>query len=335
MTRTIELGTALGVRLRVQPMLAWLLGGLVLWQLAKYGLSAALSTTLDLALLSAVVVYHELAHALVARRFGVRVLDITLWPLGGMARLAEMPEDSRTETWIAAAGPLANLALALLVLPVWLLTAALPVLVGPFALIPLFFGKLLVVNVVLGVFNLLPAIPMDGGRVLRAQIARYHARSKGAGAKSWLAATEQAVRVSRFCAAFMAVLGLTWHPLFLLLAAFVAWASWRELAAVRAKHDPRRGGLFELFDHVLRPRPRAPSASSANGNGHAHAAPPPPPPHRASPSTEGTTSAPLRTPRPATFDLEPLGKSGISDADVERLERWHGRLPRASSRPVE
>ena len=71
-----------------------------------------------LAVLFGVVFLHELGHSLVARRFGIRIFDITFWPLGGMARMSEIPERPATEMWIAFAGPLVNFVLALLTLPV-------------------------------------------------------------------------------------------------------------------------------------------------------------------------------------------------------------------------
>jgi Zn-dependent protease len=302
--RSIDLGTAMGVRLRVQPLLLWMLGGVVLWRLLQAGQWAALQTSLELALLMLLVVLHELAHALVARRFGVQVLDITLWPLGGMARLAGMPESPRAETWIALAGPLANFGLALAALPFFAITRSVP------SSLPLqgLVLEFVLLNAALGTFNLLPAFPMDGGRVLRAQLARR---------SGWLLATERAVRVSRVLAFGLLLLGIVWSPMFLLIAAFVLWASWQELAQVRARHAPRRSGLFDLFEFVLRPRPRPRAEEQTEV----------PRPPRADPAATPEPAGPHR----ADFDFQPLGKRGISQEDVERLERWRGRLRRTAS----
>ncbi len=304
----------MGVRLRVQPLLLWMLGGVLFWSMMRSGLTAALWLSVYLLVLMSVVVIHELAHAVVARRFGVRVLDITLWPLGGMARLAEMPESPRAETWIALAGPLANFALALAAfLPLWLATV-LPAFGFTPDIVFTFGMRFVLINAALGLFNLLPAFPMDGGRVLRAQLARH---------MSWLRATENAVRVSRILAGGLLVLGLVSNPLFLFIGAFILWASWQELSQVRARHAPGRSALFDLFQYVLRPRPR-PEAS----NGHAQAWEPPtsrPLPDEPEPVPERAAA------RPPGFELYPLGKRGFSAEDVERLERWHGRLPRTAS----
>jgi len=99
---------------------------------------------------------HELAHAVVARRLGFRVLDIVIWPLGGMARMEGMSDRPNAEAKVSLAGPLVNLALA----------AVLLIPPGKF----FFWASML--NLVLGFGNLIPAFPMDGGRVLRAWLAR-------------------------------------------------------------------------------------------------------------------------------------------------------------------
>ena len=123
---------------------------------------------------------HELGHGFVARRFGLEVEDIVLWPLGGMARIREMPESSRVEAWVAAAGPAVNFALALAALPIVLLASSEPTGVLPIAgnRVPMregfegFATHFLVLNLGFGLFNLVPAFPMDGGRLLRAFLGR-------------------------------------------------------------------------------------------------------------------------------------------------------------------
>lgn len=148
------------------------------------------------------VVLHELGHALVARKLGVFVSGIDLHFFGGVAKLASQPKSERDEIAIAAAGPAVSFVLAGLGMALYFATG--------FAV----FELLALVNLVIAVFNLIPALPMDGGRILRAILSKRFGHQR---------ATEYAVRVSRVVSIGFAVIGLAFAHLQLLLLAGVLW----------------------------------------------------------------------------------------------------------------
>src|SRR5829696_6454091 len=156
-------------------LLAWV--GAQGWQGTRSWVGAAAGIGYVL-LLFVIVVLHEYGHALTARRYGIGTRDITLLPIGGVARLERMPREPRQELAIALAGPAVNVVLALLL---WIVLAATGGLapgagdptaidVAPLSLRTL-GRELLRTNVLLAAFNMIPAFPMDGGRVLRALLA--------------------------------------------------------------------------------------------------------------------------------------------------------------------
>lgn len=216
---SIRIGSVAGIPIRVHVLFLLLVAALAFapgtgaFELAAFGV------------LVVCVVLHELGHALMARRFGIRVVDITLWPLGGLARLSHMPESSRVEAAIAAAGPAVNVALALAALPIILATAGAPAAESPVAVLALAF---VAVNALMAGFNLLPAFPTDGGRLLRAWFARKH---------SWTEATRRAVWIGRAVAIAIGAAGIAWGQWMLpLVALWLWWTAGIELAQVRARH---------------------------------------------------------------------------------------------------
>ncbi|OYR82731.1 metalloprotease, partial [Halorubrum distributum] len=151
------------------------------------------------------VLLHEFGHSLVAMRYGYEIESITLWLLGGLASFAEFPEDWKHEFWIAIAGPLVSVAVGVACYGVVLVGAG-----GSDALL-FVFGYLALLNVVLAVFNMLPAFPMDGGRVLRALLARNQPHAQ---------ATQRAAAVGKVFAFLMGIIGLFTFQLLLIVLAF-------------------------------------------------------------------------------------------------------------------
>lgn len=160
-------GTDVKVHITFVLFLAWLAAGE--WQ--RGGSAAAAAVVVFLLAIFGCVLLHEFGHILMARRFGVRTPDVILLPIGGLARLERMPDEPRQELLIALAGPLVTLALAGLFYGIVRLQG------GPVALTELDLSTatplvaLMRVNVLLLLFNLIPAFPMDGGRVLRSLLA--------------------------------------------------------------------------------------------------------------------------------------------------------------------
>lgn len=170
-----NLGHIAGIRLRMHATFMLLLAyvALIYWQ-REPTLLSVLGGFLFIAAIFGSVILHELGHALTARRYGVGTRDITLLPIGGVARLERMPDDPRQELAIAVGGPAVTVAIVL-VLYALLRLAGQPAFPDPVAppMSPLwaFASQVLLVNIILAVFNLLPAFPMDGGRMLRAGLA--------------------------------------------------------------------------------------------------------------------------------------------------------------------
>src|SRR5512139_3060975 len=171
---SIRVGNLFGIPLFVHVtfllFLAWT--GVTSWR-AGSGASDAIEGVLFISTLFACVVLHELGHALTARRYGITTRDITLLPIGGVARLDRMPDDPKQELWVAIAGPAVNVVIAAALFLVTQVTSISGMGETGFESLVSgsFLGRVMAVNVFLVLFNMLPAFPMDGGRVLRALLA--------------------------------------------------------------------------------------------------------------------------------------------------------------------
>jgi stage IV sporulation protein FB len=216
-------GTVVRIHLTFILFLAWIFAA----SYAASGAAAALGTLLFIVLLFLCVLLHEFGHIFTARAFGVTTPYVTLLPIGGVAQLERIPEEPRQEFLIAIAGPLVNVAIAaalVLLAGAHLDTrAAIGVDNGHISMI----DRLAVVNLFLAVFNLIPAFPMDGGRVLRAALASKF---------GYVRATEIAAATGQFVAFALGFIGLMYNALLIFIAIFVYLAASSEshMVALRA-----------------------------------------------------------------------------------------------------
>lgn len=242
MKGNLNIGRVLGIKIKIHWTFLFLLLWIALEQIRSQASDEGV--LFNLAFVGIVffcVVLHELGHASVARGFGVKTKKITLYPIGGVASLERIPEDPKQEFLIAIAGPLVNLVLAML------LYFAIPI----SSYTSQSFGELLIVlntftfqnlllytfvaNISLFVFNLIPAFPMDGGRIFRALLAMFMDRVK---------ATGVAVIVGQFIAVLLLLIGLLYNPVLIFIALFIFMSAYGENTFV--KHNAL------LKDHTVK-----------------------------------------------------------------------------------
>ena len=205
--KSIRIGSIAGIPIRLHLtfllFLAWVA---VSYSLTGIGVSATVQGVLLVVCVFAIIVIHELGHALVAKRFGIHTREILLLPIGGVASLERIPEKPSQELAVALVGPAINFVIA-----------------GVLSFLPGSFAHALVyINVALGLFNLIPAFPMDGGRALRALLAMRIGHRR---------ATRVAAELGKFVAIIFAAVGLVWN-FWLVIIALVVWMGARHEAAM-------------------------------------------------------------------------------------------------------
>jgi Zn-dependent protease/predicted transcriptional regulator len=204
-------------------LIAWI--GLAYWQL-EGSVQAVIAGVGFILALFACVVLHELGHAFTARKFGIRTRSIVLLPIGGIASIEKTPEDPRQEILIALAGPAVSFGIAGLL---WLVLSASSGIGAPteFSLSEgSFLQRLMLVNLLLGAFNLLPAFPMDGGRVFRALLSLRLGP---------LRATRIAAVVAQAAAVLLALVGMRYNLFLVLIAVFIWIGATTEASLASAK----------------------------------------------------------------------------------------------------
>jgi len=189
------------------------------------GMAGALDAVLFISAAFFCVLLHEFGHVFAARGYGIRTPDITLLPIGGVARLERMPRKPAHELVVAICGPLVNVAIAS---AIWLVLGVKLVLDPEFRFEQSghFWEKLMLWNLMMVIFNMIPAFPMDGGRVLRALLAMFTEYGK---ATRWAAKVGQGIAL---LAALWMLMSGTFHPMLLLIAFFIFMAAGQEAAAV-------------------------------------------------------------------------------------------------------
>jgi Zn-dependent protease/CBS domain-containing protein len=219
-------GTAVKIHITFLLFLVWIAASAA----ARDGWRAAVESTVFIVLLFLCVVLHEFGHILAARRYGIQSPEVTLLPIGGVASMQRLPSDPRQELVVALAGPAVNLVigLALTLALGSLRPAELENIDDPHLSL---MGRLAAANIFLVVFNLIPAFPMDGGRVLHALVAMRLGGPR---------ATEIAAKIGQAFALALGFFGLFGNPLLIFIAIFIYIAAAGE-AQMSAAHETLKG----------------------------------------------------------------------------------------------
>ncbi len=204
-------------------LIAWI--GFSYW-ITQRSLIAVANGVIFILLLFLIVLMHEFGHSLAAKKFGISTRDITLLPIGGLSRLERMPKVPKHELWVALAGPLVNVVLAAIFF-VWLyLTGGLSNITNTTVVEGTLLQRVAYANMILLLFNLIPAFPMDGGRVLRAFLAMR---------MEYTQATQTAATIGQGFALIFGLVGLLFNPFLIFIAFFVWIGASQESSSVQVK----------------------------------------------------------------------------------------------------
>ena len=249
---SLRIATIAGTEVRIHATFLLLLIFVASQALSEgFGMDGAREMVMLVCAMFFCVLLHEFGHVAAARRYGIRTPDITLWPIGGVARLERMPRKPSEELVVAICGPLVNVVIAALIglvltVPVSELGEA------DFGAPGHFLEKLMALNIVMVVFNLIPAFPMDGGRILRALLTMF--TGDYAKATRWAATMGRGIAL---LAVALMLLTRHLHPNLLLMAFFVFYAAGQEATVVTQEeqvHDLTVGDAMMTEFGVLPPQ---------------------------------------------------------------------------------
>lgn len=227
MFRSVKLGSIRGIGVYIHWTFWMLMGIYAISATARSGLAGGIEAAAFIGAVFACVLAHEFGHAAAAAHYGIKTTDITLMIVGGMARLARIPEKPIQEFVIAVAGPAVNVLIGSFLFAGLALCSLIPEPTGLLTIAMSFVQNLLIANIALVVFNMLPAFPMDGGRVLRSLLAMRQGQ---------LRATETAAKVGRWMALLFALAAIYMGEFSLfLVAGFVYFAGSAELMQMRLR----------------------------------------------------------------------------------------------------
>ena len=216
-------GIDLYVHLTFFLLLAWV--AFIHWQ-QNGSIAAATSGVIFILAIFACVVLHELGHALTAKKYGIKTRDIILLPIGGIARLEKMPDKPLQELWVALAGPAVNVVIVIVLAAFLYVSNSFASVSQPTLTSGSLIERIIAVNIFLVLFNMIPAFPMDGGRVLRALLATRMEYTK---------ATQFSAALGQGIALLFGIIGLFFNPLLVFIAFFVWIGAAQEASMTQLK----------------------------------------------------------------------------------------------------